>query len=162
MNIINNIPEAISFILASIGVLSTIVGLPGIWLVYIGMFIWSWDNAFNEITFGWLAFFFVVAFLSSFIDNIGMLLGAKKYGASNWGIVGAIAGIILGVIIGNIPGLIIGAFIGAVVAETVFSKKKGDEAIRAGIGTLVGFVLGNLLKLLVALLLVFAWWMLAK
>lgn len=160
--IINNIPEAFSFILATVGVLITIVGLPGIWLVYIGMFIWSWGNSFTEITWPWLILFLLVSVVSSFIDNISVLLGAKKYGASTVGIVGAVVGLIIGALIANIPGLLIGAFLGAVAAEMLFANKKSDEAVKAGFGTLIGFVLGNVIKLFVALALIFAWWLLAR
>lgn len=160
--IINSIPEVFAYILATVGVLITIVGLPGTWLVFLAMFVWSWGTSFSEITWPWLILFLVVTVLSSFVDNISVLLGAKKYGASNLGIVGAVIGLLIGALIANIPGLLIGAFLGAVAAEMLFANKKSDEAIRAGFGTLIGFVLGNLLKLLIALALIFAWWLLAQ
>ena len=120
---LNDAAQIVSFIFATVGVLITIIGLPGTWLVFIGIFIWSWSNSFIEISWPWLVLFLVITTLSSFVDNVTMLLGAKKYGATWKGIVGAIAGLLVGAVIANIPGLLIGAFLGAVAGEMLFANK---------------------------------------
>jgi len=76
--------------------------------------------------------------------------GAKKYGASKWGIVGAMVGMFLGLFI-PIPvvGPFLGAFAGAGALE-FYRLRKGDsetagaEAARAGLGATLGAVMGLL------------------
>lgn len=160
MELINSVPEVIAVIIALAGLLISIVGLPGVILVFLGSLIWSASNSFNYLTWPWLFLFLIMAIASTLVDNLAVILGAKKYGASNWGIVGCIVGIIVGTIVANIPGLLVGAFLGAVAAEMLLSGKDRNQAIQAGIGTLLGFFVGVFLKFLLALVMIIAWWQL--
>jgi uncharacterized protein YqgC (DUF456 family) len=161
MEILNNIPQFLSILLALIGLIITIVGLPGVWLVFIGVLIWSAIDGFVQISWFWLTLFLLLTIASTFVDNVAVLLGAKKYGASGWGILGCILGLIVGGVIANIPGLLIGAFLGAVIFEMTFAKKDSNNAMRAGFGALMGFVISNLIKFIIALVIIIAWWLLA-
>ncbi len=70
-------------------------------------------------------------------------LGAKKYGASNWGIAGAMVGMLLGLFIPvPIAGPFVGAFLGALAVEWSIAKKEGGDAARAGFGAVLGAVVG--------------------
>ncbi len=82
-------------------------------------------------------------------------LGAKKYGASRWGVAGAMVGMILGIFI-PIPvvGPFVGAFAGALLAEWVVMEKEHKEAAKAGFGAMVGAVAGLMAELGVAILMV--------
>jgi hypothetical protein len=73
-------------------------------------------------------------------------LGAKKYGASKFGLWGSVIGMIIGIFFIPPWGIIVGAFIGALMGELA-SGKTGRSALRAGWGILVGNVLGVGLKL---------------
>lgn len=161
MEILNNIPQFLTIIVAFIGLLITIVGLPGVWLVFIGVLIWSAIDGFVQIGWFWLTIFLILTIVSTFVDNVAVLLGAKKYGASGWGILGCIVGLIVGGLIANIPGLLIGAFLGAVLFEMFFGKKDSNNAMRAGFGALMGFAIANLVKFMIALIIIIAWWLLA-
>ncbi|MDP6932019.1 MAG: DUF456 domain-containing protein, partial [Myxococcota bacterium] len=70
-------------------------------------------------------------------------MGAKKFGASKFGIVGAAVGAIAGLFI-PIPlvGPLLGAFSGALVGEAWLNKRPREEAARAGMGAALGAVLG--------------------
>ena len=83
------------------------------------------------------------------IDYIVPVAGAKRYGASKWGIWGAILGMIIGLLFFPPLGIIIGAFLGAVAIELLIGKS-AKQALRAGWGTFLGSLLGTILKLAVS------------
>jgi uncharacterized protein YqgC (DUF456 family) len=76
--------------------------------------------------------------------------GAKKYGASNWGIGGAMIGMFFGLFLPiPIAGPFLGAFLGAGALEFYRlqrqeSEQAGAEAARAGFGATLGAVMGLL------------------
>jgi uncharacterized protein YqgC (DUF456 family) len=99
------------------GLAGTVIpALPGVPLVFAGLFLGAWIGNFETIgwfTVGILALLAIVAWA---VDFVAGALGAKYLGASSrafWGAtIGAIAGIFFG-----LPGIILGPFIGAVLGE---------------------------------------------
>jgi len=83
------------------------------------------------------------------VDVLAGYFGAKYFGATKWGTVGAIVGAGLGLFFG-IVGLFIGPIVGAVAGEFVAGKRM-VEAGRAGWGSLLGNIGGMLAKLIIAL-----------
>lgn len=162
MEVISTVLQTISIVTAIIGIVITVIGLPGVWLVYLSMLLWGWNTGFVQLTPTWLVFFLFVSILSNLIDNVAILLGANKYGATKWGVLGTVVGLIVGAIIGNIPGLVLGAFLGAVLGEMLLSKQDGNLAIKAGIGTVIGFFIGNFVKMLIAISMCLAWWIIVR
>jgi len=82
-------------------------------------------------------------------------VGAKKFGSSRYGIIGAIAGLFIGILfIPVIGGSLIGTFLGAVVGEMLFTFKNRKEILRAGIGALVGTLGSLLFEFLVAIFMI--------
>lgn len=80
------------------------------------------------------------------VDYVLPLMGAKRFGATKWGIWGSIIGMIAGLFFPVFGlGLIIGAFIGAVVGELIGGKTHG-QALKAGFGTFIGTVFGLVAK----------------
>jgi len=140
-----------------IGTVLAVVGLPGTFLVWLAMLLNSWYFDFNRVD-GWcLALLFVIAILGYFIDNISMILGAKKLGTSNWGIVGSIAGSIVGFAIFNFIGMVVGAFIGAVLVELLQNKKEVASAAKKGLGAVIGIFIGILLRFAIVFLMIIIW-----
>jgi hypothetical protein len=66
------------------------------------------------------------------LDQVIPLLGARRYGASKWGIWGSIAGMVIGCFFSPFA-VLFGAFLGAVVAEWLVHRQK-SRALRAGLG----------------------------
>jgi uncharacterized protein YqgC (DUF456 family) len=83
------------------------------------------------------------------LDFLSGYFGARYFGATKWGTVGAIIGAVVGLFFG-IVGLIAGPVIGAVVGEFISGKRMIDAG-RAGWGSLLGNVGGMVAKLLIAL-----------
>ena len=92
------------------------------------------------------------------IDFAGGWLGARRFGATRWGMLGAVAGAILGLFFG-LPGLLLGPVIGAITGEIIGGKRL-VAAGRAGWGALLGNLAGLLGKLVIALAMV-SWFLVA-
>ena len=92
------------------------------------------------------------------IDLAGVSLGARRFGATRWGMLGAAAGAILGLFFG-LPGLLLGPVLGALTGEIIGGKQL-VSAGRAGWGALLGNVAALLGKLLIALAMV-SWFLVA-
>ncbi len=143
--------EGIAIVIGSILILLGLVGsilpiLPGPPLSFIGLFLLSLEKHFSPpLTPTFLILMAVVTILVTAIDHVIPLIGAKRYGASKWGIWGSVVGMMIGIFWPPL-GMLVGAFIGAVVTEWLIHKKKG-EALRAGWGVVVGIFWGLVLKL---------------
>ncbi len=134
-------------ILALGGVVLTLFSLPGVWLVYIAVVILAFMGDFVVITPVILIILFFLSLLSTFIDNITVVLGAKTMGGSKYGVIGAVIGLMLGSIAGGIPGMFIGSFLGACIGEYFFSKKDSQGSLKAGFGSFLGVITGIVLKI---------------
>ena len=80
------------------------------------------------------------------LDYVIPVGGAKKYGASKWGVAGAMTGMLAGVFMFPPWGMIMGAFMGAFAGE-LLARKEGRKALRAGLGVFVGIMVSIGLKL---------------
>jgi hypothetical protein len=88
-----------------------------------------------------LALLFALAQASDFACG---MLGAKKYGAGKWGVLGAMIGAIVGIFF-SIPGIILGPLIGALAFELIAGKELRDAAT-ASWGTFLGTLLGLVVR----------------
>ena len=83
------------------------------------------------------------------LDFLSAYFGAKYFGATKWGMFGAILGALIGVFFG-ILGLLVWPVIGAIVGEFIAGKRMIDAG-RAGWGSLLGNLGGMVGKLIIAL-----------
>ncbi|MFC2070212.1 DUF456 domain-containing protein [Chloroflexota bacterium] len=140
------------FILMIVGLIGVVVPvLPGVPLAWLGLFIYALVNGFEKISITATVIFFIVMLLTLAIDFLAPMLGAKKYRASKWGIVGVFLGFIAGIFLFGIWGIVLGPFLGALVGELI-AKRQPAQAFRAAIGALIGFLAGNLIKVIVILI----------
>jgi uncharacterized protein YqgC (DUF456 family) len=95
---------------------------------------------------GWVAMTLLAAImvLSLVMDHLASGYGAKRFGATWRGIVGAIVGGLVGLFF-NLPGILLGPFIGALVFE-ISGGRKFKESSRAGAGATLGLLAGALGK----------------
>ena len=87
------------------------------------------------------------------MDYIVPRLGARKLGGSKYGIRGATVGLAIGIFLGPL-GIILGPLIGAFIGEMIFKDQFG-YAIKAGLGSLIGFMAGIGLKLAASFVMIF-------
>jgi uncharacterized protein YqgC (DUF456 family) len=136
-------------VLMLVGLAGTLLPvLPGIPLMMIGMLIAAWADDFTRIGWVTLLILAVLMALSFAIELAAAALGARRVGASREAIAGAALGALFGLFMG-LPGLILGPFIGAVVGE-LMARRNTSQAMRAGVGAWLGFVVGTIAKLAVA------------
>ncbi len=74
------------------------------------------------------------------LDYAATALGAKKFGATWRGAVGAVVGGVIGLFFA-LPGIILGPFLGATLFE-MLGDKEFEKAVRAGAGATFGLLLG--------------------
>ena len=86
------------------------------------------------------------------LDFLGGYFGAKFFGATKWGMFGAVLGVLAGLFFG-LAGLFIGPVVGAIAGELVGGKRMVDAG-RAGWGSLLGNLGGMLGKLLIGLVMI--------
>ena len=91
---------------------------------------------------GWSALIamLVLTLLTYAIDAAAGYLGAKRFGATKWGLIGGAAGALLGLFFG-LFGLFVGPVIGAIAGELIGGKEI-MKAGRAGWGTFLGGLAG--------------------
>lgn len=126
--------------------------LPGTPLVFGGILLIAWADGFARIGPLTLVAVAVLGLLSWVVDYAAGVLGARRAGASRWGMVGAFLGLVVGLFFG-LPGLIVGPAVGAMLLE--YAKDPDfRRATRAGAGVFVGFLLGTAVKYALAVAMV--------
>ena len=120
--------------------------LPGPPLAYAGLLLLHFTDKVVFSTTQLVSWLIIVVVLQ-IVDYITPFLGSKYSGGTDFGNRGCIAGTLLGLFF--MPwGIIFGPFIGAVAGE-ILGGRDLAHAIKAGIGSLIGFLLGTLLKVIV-------------
>jgi uncharacterized protein len=118
---------------------SLIPALPGPTLSFGALLILYFIEGQDVISISSLIFFGVSMLILIALDYFAPLVGAKFFGATKKGLIGALIGGILGIIFFPPFGIFLGSFLGAVLAESL-NGKKPEEALRAGVGTFLGSV----------------------
>lgn len=126
------------FLIAFIGLVYPII--PSVLFILLGFLTYGFFFSFSEL--GW--FFWVIEILFVVLlfaaDSISNLIGVKKFGGTKAGMWGSTIGLIIGPFVIPVIGILLGPFIGAVIGELLITKTDLKQAIRAGIGSLVGFL----------------------
>ena len=128
--------------------------VPGPPLAFVGLWIQHLKQVpvFTE-KFLWI-WFAIVATVTA-LDYIVPVYSAKKFGASKYGIWGCGIGLVAGIWLGPI-GIIIGPLIGAFVGEIIANQDSG-QALKAALGSFIGFLLGTMIKLVACLAMIWYW-----
>ena len=150
----------VAVLLVVIGIAGTVLPmLPGVPLVFAGLLLAAWHDAFDKVSILTMVIIGVIALLAWAVDFVASIATAKKFGASKYALWGAGIGAIVG-IAGGIVGLIVGPAIGAIIGELIshksvtkqiISKEATAKATTVGIAAGLGFVLALALKIVLAL-----------
>ena len=137
----------LSFLLLVGGIAGCVLPiLPGPPLGYAGLLLLHFTGRADFSTTQLVTWLIIVVILQV-VDFVTPLLGSKYTGGSEFGNRGCVAGTLIGMFF--LPwGIIVGPFIGAVAGE-MLGGSDISHAIRAGIGSLIGFLVGTLLKVIV-------------
>lgn len=130
----------LAFVLILVGLIGTLLPvMPGALLVFLGMFAGAWADDFSRVGWAVLGVLAILTVLFYVLDFLAGAYGARRLGASRWGVIGAILGALVGMFFGFI-GVVVGPFVGAVVGE-LLARRGLLEASRAGAGAWIGLVL---------------------
>lgn len=145
------------WILAGLLVIAGLAGtvipaIPGVPLVFAGLFFCAWIGDFETISWVTLSIMAVLTVFAWVVDFIAGAFGARYLGASSRAFWGATIGAIVGLFFG-LAGIILGPFIGAVIGEL----SGGNDVVssgRAGVGAWIGMVVATAVKLGIAFLMI--------
>jgi len=145
--------------------------IPGVGLILVCILIWGFVTSFQGMAVSLVVTLFILL-LSLGIEFLATYWGVKKFGASSWSQIGAIVGLITGMlgflpalpIGGPIIGILFGAILGAFIGEFAY-RQEMELVPRLGlsakvcVGIVVGSLVGNIFKALLALtaVIVFVW-----
>src|SRR4028118_1601707 len=155
-----------------VGVVGAVVpGIPGPSLILVAILVWTIVQGFN-VSWVPLIAIFVILILSAGVELLATYWGAKQAGASKWGQIGALIGLGLG-FFGLLPalplggpliGILFGPLIGAFIGEFLYRRDlelglRANQALKAGIGVVLGSLVGNLIEGLLAFVavVIFVW-----
>lgn len=127
-----------------IGLVLIPFGLPGTWVILLGILGYGWITDFRTISATFLVIAIGLALVGEVLETWIGFRFAKRYGGSSragWGaLIGGLIGAIIGVpvpIVGSVVGGFVGAFIGAAVFE--YSRaRQAEGSVRAGWGAVLG------------------------
>lgn len=137
---------AILVLFAAIGVGLLLIpfGLPGLWVLVLGLLGYGWLTDFRTVGGLLLAAVIALALLGEVVEAWVGFRYAQRYGGSKragWGaLVGGLVGAVVGVpvpLIGSVVGGFVGAFVGAALFEYTRERRSGTAA-RAGWGAVLG------------------------
>lgn len=148
-----------------VGIVGAVVpGIPGPSLILGAILAWILIQGFGNVSWTPLIAIFVILILSAGVEILATYWGARQAGASKWGQIGAIVGLVLGVfgllpawlIGGPLIGILVGPLLGAIAGEFLHLRglplaERTKLSVRAGVGVVVGSLIGNLIEGLLAL-----------
>jgi uncharacterized protein YqgC (DUF456 family) len=127
-----------------IGLLLIPFGLPGLWVILLGILGYGWMTDFQTMSVWFLGLMIGLAILGEVFEAWVGFRFAQRYGGSSragWGaLVGGLVGAIVGVplpIVGSVIGGFVGAFVGAALFEYTRARQSGVAA-KAGWGAVLG------------------------
>lgn len=131
--------------------------VPGPALSYFGLLCAYWTDT-TALTSGKMWFWGVVTAVVSVLDYILPAYFSKMFGGSRAGVIGATVGVFAGMILLGPIGIVIGPFVGAVAGELLRDRQNTDRAFKAGLGSLVSFLVGSGMKIAVSAFMMYYIW----
>ncbi|MBQ4865263.1 DUF456 domain-containing protein [Priestia megaterium] len=134
----------ISFVVSFVGLVYPII--PSVLFVALGFVIYGLFYDFSS--YSWLfwviqGLLVVALFLADYIANI---IGVKKFGGTKAGVWGSTVGLLVGPFVIPGFGIILGPFIGAIVGELIVHRTTISNAVKIGVGSVIGFFSGAISK----------------
>lgn len=154
MPYLNEILLVLSVLLMLTGLIGCFTpGLPGPALSYLAIILLHLSD-YGMFSNSFLIQYAILTLVVMVLDYLLPIWGTKKFGGTKRGLWGAGIGLLLGIIFFPPIGIVIGPFIGALVGELT-GGKEFVAAVKSSLGSLLGFLAGTVLKLIVTGLMAF-------
>lgn len=152
-----------------VGALSTLVGLPGTFIIVLDVLIYAAVRHWEKPTWPIVVLLLALSIVAELADNIISAAGVKKLGGSSkgtfWALVGGLVGAFaIGSVLGPPLGLvgavvapILGGLVGGFAGGYWYERRQGrteEEAKRAGMGAVLGRLAGVMGKTVLAAVMV--------
>ena len=129
---------------------SILPGLPGTPVSWVGLLLlYLWGP--EDMPLKTLVIWGVVMVAVSVIDYVVPMYFTKFTGGSRYAERGAMVGLLAGIILTPV-GMILGSFLGAFLFELYYARKGAAQALKAAIGSFLGFITGTGLKTIASVL----------
>ena len=149
---------AILILFSLIGFVAIFFTTFGTLIILIGSILYSFITGFSIIGLKMLLVLLTLYLFGEVLEYVFIIVGAKKLGASNTAVAGAIIGGIVGAIfgvmffgVGIILGTFLGIFLGAFLAELIVQKDV-IKSLKAGAGGVLGRVGSIFAKVVIAII----------
>ena len=130
---------------------SILPGLPGTPVSWVGLLLlYLWGP--EDMPLKTLVIWGVVMVAVSVIDYVVPMYFTKLTGGSRHAERGALVGLLAGIILTPV-GMIFGSFLGAFLMELYYNDKGASQALKAAVGSFLGFITGTGLKTIVSVIL---------
>lgn len=138
MELIGWILAAALFLIAFLGLIYPII--PTALFIVAGFLLYGVFATFDGMN--WIFWVIQILFIVLLFgaDALSNLLGVKKFGGSKAGMWGSTIGLLLGPFVIPVAGIILGPFLGAVISELIVSRSGIRQALKTGIGSVIGFL----------------------
>ena len=156
---IQTIVLVVTAIAMLIGVIGTVLPIiPGTILIFVTALVYALIEGFQTIGWPTLVVLGLLTALATSADIWASSIGAKMGGASGWSVVIGLIAALVGFVVLNLLGAVLGAVLGVLLTELV---RVGDwrQALKAGSGWAIGWILSTVFQLVTALIMVaiFVW-----
>ncbi|ATF13998.1 DUF456 domain-containing protein [Brevibacillus porteri] len=94
-------------------------------------------------------------------DLLTNMYFVKRYGGSKWSSIAAAVGIILGIFVFPPFGMLILPFVFVVLVELMVQKQSMERAVKAGVGSLIGFLGSAVVKVILQVTMII-WFFIAR
>jgi len=142
-----------------VGVLLTVVRMPGTWTIIVGAALHGWWTQWSSIGTTTLGLLIAAAVVAEIIEFLASSVVAKGAGASRRAAIGGFLGAFLGMfmlsflvpipLVGTVVGAIAGCFLGALIGE-LSSQSKLEKVARVGAFSAIGLVIGMVTKMAIS------------
>ncbi len=113
--------------------------LPGVFLAWLGIATYASVTHFTQISGTVILVFLALSIASGIFDIVAPIIGARRFNASRYGIIGSSLGFLIGLMAFGPIGVILGPIAGAFVGE-LFAGKEVRGAARPAFGAFIGFL----------------------
>lgn len=126
------------FAIAFVGLIYPII--PSVLFILAGFIVYGLFYSFSDLPWWFWVGEVLFDILLFGADTVSNIVGVKKFGGSKAAIWGSTIGLLIGPFVIPVAGILIGPFLGAILAELLVNRTDFQQAMKIGVGSLVGFL----------------------